>query len=252
MTSHQPRSNDVSGYQLHPDVVWIGRPDGSARLMHMSANVCAIDADSATLLTSIIEVGPERSASALAAQEEIDEAEAREEVQDFIADLRKQKLIQPLQERQPPLDRVRDGAARALVPGVIRLVGLSRSLRGRVWGLLWAARWAVAQFGWARAVREWERIYPQPAAEGPDRDAHLEAIDHAVRQRASRSFIGVECKERSLACLALAREHGIAAEMIVGVTHNPLQGHVWVEAGGRVISDNPEHCRPFEPVARYG
>jgi hypothetical protein len=25
-----------------------------------------------------------------------------------------------------------------------------------------------------------------------------------------------------------------------------------VESGGRVISDNPEHCRSFEPVARYG
>ncbi len=101
-------------------------------------------------------------------------------------------------------------------------------------------------------MREWERLYPQPAVETAQRDEHLAAIDHAVRQRASRSLIGVECKERSLACLALARESGIAAEMIVGVTHNPLQGHVWVEAGGRVISDNPEHCRPFEPVARYG
>lgn len=151
MTNHQPRSNDVTGYQLHPDVVWIGRPDGSARLMHMSANVCAIDADSATLLKSIIETGPERSASMLAVQEAIDEAEALEEVQGFIADLRKQKLIQPRQERQPPLDRVRDGAARALVPGAIRLVGLARGMRGKVWGLLWAARWAVAQFGWARA-----------------------------------------------------------------------------------------------------
>lgn len=247
----QLQSNAATGYQLHPDVVWIGRPDGSARLMHMSANVCAIDAESAALLKSIIEVGPERSAAELAAQESIDEAEAREEVQDFIVDLRKQKLLQPLQEQPSLLDRCRDGAARVLVPGAVRLVGLSRSLRGKVWGLLWAARWAVAQFGWARAVREWERLYPQPAAEASDRESHLEAIDHAVRQRASRSFIGVECKERSLACLALARENGIAAEMIVGVTHNPLQAHVWVEAGGRVISDNPEHCRPFEPVVRY-
>ena len=252
MASRQPRNNDVIGYELHPDVVWIERPDGSVRLMHMSANVCAMDAESAALLTSIIEMGPEHSVSALADQDEIDEAEAREEVQDFIADLRKQKLIQPVQERQPPLDIVRDGAARTLVPGALRLVRLPRSLSGKVWGLLWAARWAVAQFGWARAVREWERVYPQPAAEPPDRDAQLEAIDHAVRQRAARSFIGVECKERSLACLALARERGIAAEIIVGVTHNPFQGHVWVEAGDRVISDNPEHCRPFEPVARYG
>ncbi|ETW95078.1 MAG: hypothetical protein ETSY1_32115 [Candidatus Entotheonella factor] len=252
MTSDQPRNPDETGYRLHPDVVWIARPDGSARLMHMSANVCAIDADAAALLKSVLDMGAEHAATELAANEEIDEAEAREEVQDFIAELRQQKLIQPLQQRQPLLEQIRDGAARTLMPGAIRLVGLSRSMRGKVWGLLWAARWAVAQFGWARAVREWERLYPQPAVETAQRDEHLAAIDHAVRQRASRSLIGVECKERSLACLALARESGIAAEMIVGVTHNPLQGHVWVEAGGRVISDNPEHCRPFEPVARYG
>ena len=83
MTSHQPRNNDVPGYQLHPDVVWIARPDGSAHLMHMSANVCAIDADSTALLTSIIEVGPERSASHLATRYNIDEAEAREQVEEI-------------------------------------------------------------------------------------------------------------------------------------------------------------------------
>ncbi|MDH3602683.1 MAG: hypothetical protein OEU26_23975 [Candidatus Tectomicrobia bacterium] len=148
MTSYQPRNHDATGYQLHPDVVWIARPDGSARLMHMSANVCAIDADSAALLTSIIEVEPERSASELAARDDMDEAEAREDVQDFVTDLRKQKLIQPLQHRKSPLEKARDGAAQALVPGVIRLVDLvTRNLRGKVRGRLWAAKWAVARYG---------------------------------------------------------------------------------------------------------
>ncbi len=68
----------------------------------------------------------------------------------------------------------------------------------------------------------------------------------------ARSLIGLECKERSLVCLALARESGIPAQLIVGVAHDPMQGHIWVEAGGRVISDDPEHHRSFEPVARYG
>jgi hypothetical protein len=73
-----------------------------------------------------------------------------------------------------------------------------------------------------------------------------------VRKTAARSLISVECKERALACLALARKNGIPAQLVVGVTHYPLQGHVWVESGGRIISDNPEHCQRFEPVARYG
>ena len=253
MTSHPPSDSEMSGYQLHPEVVWIARPDGSARLMHMSANVCAIDADSTVLLTSILERGLERSATELAAREAIDVGEARQDVRDFVADLCKQKLIQPIQHRTSPLDQVRDGAARALVPGAIRLANLAaRTLNGRIRGLLWAAKWTVAQFGWARAIREWERVYPQPAAEKLATIEELDTIDHSVRQAAARSLFGVECKERSLVCLALARGSGIPAQLIVGVAHNPMQGHVWVEAQGRVISDDPDHYRSFEPVARYG
>ena len=107
----------------------------------------------------------------------------------------------------------------------------------RAWGLLWAAKWAVAQFGWARAVREWERVYPQPASEMLANTEKLEAIDLVVRKTAARSLLSVECKERALACLALARMNGISAQLVVGVTHYPLQGHVWVEAANRVISD---------------
>ncbi len=253
MTSHPLPDAEVTGYQLHPDVVWIARPDGSARLMHMSANVCAIDAESTALLTSILELGPERSASELAARDAIDEGEAREDVKDFIADLCRQKLIQSIQHRASPLDRFRDRAARAFVPGAIRLADrANRSLQGRIRGLFWAAKWTVAQFGWARAIREWERVYPQPGAEKRATTEELDTIDHSVRQAASRSLIGVECKERSLVCLALARGSGIPAQLIVGVAHNPMQGHVWVEAQGRVISDDPDHYRSFEPVARYG
>ena len=252
--TERPRPDDqATVYQLHPDVVWIARPDGSTRLMHMSANVCAIDAESTALLTSIIETGAERSASELASRFEIDYSDAREDVEDFITGLRKQKLIQPLQHRKSSLEQLRDGAARALVPSVSRLIDLvTWTLRGKVRGLLWTARWAVAHFGWARAVREWERIYPQPSANTLASVERLEAIDHAVRQAASRSLIGVECKERSLVCLALARQSGIRAQLIVGVSHNPMQGHVWVEAEGRIISDDPEHYRSFDPVARYG
>jgi hypothetical protein len=243
----------VIRYQLHPDVVWIARPGGSALLMHMGANVCAIDADSTALLTSIIEAGLERSASDLAARDEIDEAEAREEVQYFIAELRKQKLIQPLQHRKSLLERARDGAARALIPGVIRLVHLATwNPRGRARGLLWAARWTVAQFGWSTAIRMWERVYHQPAPDTPASIDALDAIDHAVRHAASRSLFAFECKERSLACMALARERGILAQLIVGVSYDPMQGHVWVEAGGRVLGDDPEHHRSFDPVRRYG
>jgi len=240
-------------YRLHPDVVWIARPDGSAGLMHLSANICVVDADSAALLKSILSMGSERAASDLATHSDLDKTQAREEVQDFITGLSEQKLIQPLPHRESWQDCVRESIARALVPGVVSLVVLAtRSWRGKARGLLWTARWAVAQFGWATTLRMWERICPQPAADRPANVETLEAIDYAVRQAASRSLLTLECKERSLACLALARMNEIAAQLIVGVSQDPIQGHVWVEAGGRIIGDDSEHFRSFEPVVRYG
>ncbi|NEO99107.1 MAG: lasso peptide biosynthesis B2 protein [Symploca sp. SIO2E9] len=253
MMSYQLLDRKVIGYKMHPDTIWIPRFDGSCHLMHMGANTCAIDADSAALLKSILDIGLEGSVADLALRYGVDEAEIREDVQDFIRDLRKQKLIQPLGYDGSPLERALDSAARTLISGVLRLVTLgTRNLQGRGGGLLWAARWAVAQFGWARTVREWERVYPQPTVPASSNAEKLETVDWVVRQAASHSPIGVECKERGLACLALARESGIPAQLVVGISLNPLRGHVWVEAEGRVISDDPEHCRLFEPVARYG
>ena len=240
-------------YRLHPDVVWIARPDGSAGLMHLSANVCVIDSDSAALLRSMLSIGPERAVYDLVARHDLGEADAWEEVKDFITELCEQRLIQPLPHRDSWRERVRECTARAFVPGMLRLVLLvMRSPRGKARGLLWTARLAVAQFGWATTMRMWERIFPQPAADKPASGETLDAIDHAVRYAASRSLITMECKERSLACLALARGNEIRTQLIVGVSQDPIQAHVWVEAGGRIISDDPEHFLSFEPVMRYG
>ena len=243
---------DRTGYKLHPDVVWILRHDGSSCLMHMSANVSAIDAVSTNLLQSLIEVGLERSGAALAARYNVAESLVREDVAAFLTDLHKQKIVYSLPYREPPFDKVRRVVACTSISGVLSLIDLvARNLRFRVWGLLLAAKWAIAQFGWAKSVHEWERIYPQPAPDTLPNAEKLETIDRTVRETAARSLISVECKERALACLALARRSGIPAQLVVGVNHYPLQGHVWVEAAGRIISDNPEHCRLFEPVLRY-
>ena len=116
--------------------------------------------------------------------------------------------------------------------------------------LLLVARVSVAMFGWAATVRAWERRYRQPATSHHDPDA-LERIDTVVRETAARSLLHHECKERGLACLAMARGAGIAADLLVGLTYSPLAAHVWVECDGCIISDLPEHCAPFEPVMRY-
>lgn len=233
--------------RMHPDVVVVERPDGTSWLLHMSANTLRLDLDSTELLKSILARGAEASARELAQRFEIAEAEVRRDVDEFVRDLRRQRvLVSGIHEPNGTgvADRVIDAAlAFADRP--------SRTPRRRAWWLLLAARLAVALFGWAATIRAWERRYPQPAQPRDDGDA-LDLIDRTVRDTAARSLLRHECKERGLACLAMARNGGVRADLLIGLIYTPLAAHVWVECGQRIISDLPEHCLPYERVMRYG
>jgi Transglutaminase-like superfamily/Coenzyme PQQ synthesis protein D (PqqD) len=237
----------AAALRMHPDVVVVERPDGTSWLLHMSANTLRLDGDSTQLLKSILDRGPEDSAREIAQRFGVDEEEVRRDVSDFVNDLRKQRVLvtsaAPQNSGGMPARMIDKALALADRP--------SRHMRRRAWALLLVARIAVALFGWAATIRAWERRYPQPAEPRHDHDA-LDLIDFVVRDTAARSLLHHECKERGLACLAMARRAGVAADLLIGLTYSPLAAHVWVECGGRIISDVPEHCTPYEKVMRYG
>jgi hypothetical protein len=220
----------------------------------MSASVCAIDEASTELLRSILSVGPEQSAEELTKQYRIEKAQARADVQEFITHLLKEKIIRRDGSIKSPVERVKAIAARVFIPlalGTVHL--LAKDLPRKTWGLLLVARWAVTRFGLAAAVRRWDSFYPQPRAGTAPQDGEmLSVIDAVVRETTSRHFLNAQCKERGLVCLALCRHEGFPAELVIGMTYAPLEGHVWVEAAGRILSDDPEHCLSYEPIARYG
>lgn len=239
--------------RMHPDVLKIVRPDGSSWLLHMSANACRLDVHSTSLLHALLHDGPELAIRNLAAQFGLAEPEARADVESFAGGLLRERMLVRGDASRAAAPRRRGGARRLAVLLLGLLDRPGRSLEVRARRLLIAARLAVAWLGWARTVEVWERCYPQPDASHPEvAGSVLAAIDSAVRVHAARSFLHLECKERALACLAMARAARIRAELVVGLTYVPLESHVWVECGGRIISDHPEHCRPFEAVARYG
>jgi hypothetical protein len=233
--------NGGAGLRMHPDVVVVERPDGTSWLLHMSANTLRLDTDSTELLRSILDRGPDDSAREIAQRFDVDEEEVRRDVAGFVADLRKQRVL------------IADGDTngdRGLAGRVIDKALALADRRDRAWSFLLVARVAVALFGWAATIRAWERRYPQPDAPRDDPRA-LDVIDRVVRDTAARSLLHHECKERGLACLAMARRAGIAADLLIGLTYTPLAAHVWVECGDRIISDLPEHCAPYEKVMRY-
>ena len=231
-----------AGLRMHPDVVVVERPDGTSWLLHMSANTLRLDTDSTQLLRSILDRGPDASAREIARSFAVDEDEVRRDVADFVADLRKQRVL--VADEDPRGER---GIPSRIIDKALALA----DRRGSAWTFLLAARVAVALFGWAATIRAWERRYPQPAAPRDDARA-LDQIDRVVRDTAARSLLHHECKERGLACLAMARRAGIPADLLIGLTYSPIAAHVWVECGERIISDLPEHCAPYEKVMRYG
>lgn len=50
-------------------------------------------------------------------------------------------------------------------------------------------------------------------------------------------FKEVRCLQRSAATTCLLREHGIPAEMVIGVQQWPFRAHAWVEVKHRIVND---------------
>jgi hypothetical protein len=50
----------------------------------------------------------------------------------------------------------------------------------------------------------------------------------------------VLCLQRSAVAVALLRQYGVPAEMVIGAQRLPMKVHAWVEVNGRVVNDKPE------------
>jgi hypothetical protein len=54
-----------------------------------------------------------------------------------------------------------------------------------------------------------------------------------------------ECLERSLVLYYILRRQGVRVRYCHGVQPSPLTAHAWIEYGGEVINDVPEHVKEF-------
>jgi hypothetical protein len=218
-------------YQLHPDVLVLRRADGSACLVHLDGKACILDAAAVEQLDRVLS------------------PDARLEVadSDFVGDLVRERLIHP---RGAPLKMGRRVWPALLRRGLHPARRSSAVPRQAAW-LLVLARLGVARLGWAALVRVWNQEFPQPLTGVAD-PTSARMLGQAVRRAADAAVVGYQCKERALTALAVVRSRGVSADLVLGVRHLPLAAHVWVEAHGQVIADEPERCWQFEPVARFG
>jgi hypothetical protein len=116
-----------------------------------------------------------------------------------------------------------------------------------MWWRLFAARMAI-QFRGAETVRSllFEPHITSAAIETPPWIPRFLAM-------ASSYPIGISCLPRSLALRNMLRNRGVAASVRIGVRAGDrpggprLDGHAWVEVGGKVVGDDPQHVARYAP-----
>lgn len=72
----------------------------------------------------------------------------------------------------------------------------------------------------------------------PEPDA-IERICYAVDLATIWYWKQAQCLQRSAVTVCLLRQHGIAAEMVIGAQQLPFKAHAWVEVAGQVVNDKP-------------
>src|SRR5215469_5657277 len=103
----------MRNFSLHPDVVWVDRPDGSVRLIHLDGNTCSLDAASASLLRSILKHGIDHATADLISSFSVHSHEAHADVQCYVAVLDKQRILRNFQHSTA--ERLKKRAAIGLV-----------------------------------------------------------------------------------------------------------------------------------------
>lgn len=226
-----------------------------------------LDEMSALMLTECLGGGSDAAVARITAEFEVDEDQARRDVEGLLDDLQRQRLL-----AQP------EGRLRRFFPssldlawGMSWLLGRASALTSRVrYGRpsvdstlrrgpirrLLALTWvSLRVFGWSGSVVLFRSLPSRGIEVAPgERPAVINAVDRSVRESgAATFFLPAACKERALVGYRILEGwYGLPAAVVVGVRRQPFLAHAWVECDGRVVTDDIERCEPFTPVLRIG
>jgi hypothetical protein len=243
-------TNDCDRFRQESEVIRIDRPDGSIRFVNLDHNVVFLDSRSALVLVEILKSGLNRAAVQMSEAEAVPYDAVHTDLREFVEGLMRARILC----RGGARKRFWYGLGDALASGYTLvlckpLFACTQNLGARAWALLLIARSCVRAFGWGRTARVWQRRFDQMKFNVDTLcDEDLLRIDQTVQRLGRNAILKIECRERALACFALARHLGIRAELRIGLSYSPLAGHVWTQCGDRIISDDPANCRRYEPV----
>ncbi len=235
--------------RLGNDVV-LDVQDGIARLLNLNrGRFYGLDPVGTKLLTLVLDDGFDVAVDRAADFYGVDHARIRTDLTTLVGELARKRLlvkhrgpVAATRESEKP--RGRRGHGRTTAPG-----------RLTVASLMVLAWFSIRLLGWATTVRLWTRWHRADRGPSPPAgwDDVIDAVDQLVRDAASRRvLLPMVCKERALVGYQILRAvHGLPAVLKVGIRRHPFEAHAWVECGGRVVTDEPENCAIYQPVAHY-
>jgi hypothetical protein len=272
LTPPQTEPTIVTGgnadYRLDDDVFLVVQ-DGMSRVMDFErGRFLGLDETATAMLTGLLERPTEHAAARIAEEYGVPADRVQADLDEFLHSLLRKQIVV-----RRPTDAARTSnsrstlfrrLARPIVGAICRVptslahlhtANRPDALRIRQVNLLLTSAWlSLRLLGWRRTIDSWKRLHTALTSVPADgTDAAIARVDELVRQAASqRLLLPMVCKERALAGYQLLRCcFGLPAEIVVGMERHPFRAHAWVECGGRIVTDDPQHCEAFTPVARY-
>jgi hypothetical protein len=234
---------------LSPDAALVAMADGNTFVVDMAGDFLGLPTAAAEMLRRALVVGEARAAAETAARHGVAPETVAADLRKFLADLERRGVL--VRGRRRRANFAAAFAAAVFARAIRGLLAFRRSLAGRAQTALTGARLSFALFGWTATIAAWRRVHPKAEQVAADPAEIRAAVDAAVRGRATKHWIGVDCKERGLAAWALLRAAGLAPQLNIGVVPYPLAGHCWCTADGAVVADDPTYAQRFTPVLAY-
>ena len=143
------------------------------------------------------------------------------------------------------------GSRRSDLRAVIALSVSERRLLARALLVLPVVRVVLGLTSYRRskqALGHLVRVAPTP----PDPLLEASMVDRMVSVAARRGPLSSNCLSQSLTLWLLLRQHGVDAEVCLGVRRSAgdLEAHAWVEYLGRTINDSDDVRRRFAAMPR--
>jgi transglutaminase superfamily protein len=104
----------------------------------------------------------------------------------------------------------------------------------RSYGALLGLEFYLASGNFAKL---YDAVRRRPRRECEYEDSTIEQVCSGVDHACVWYWKKVLCLQRSAVTVRLLRDHGIPAELVIGVQHLPFRAHAWVEVAGRVVND---------------